>query len=370
MQNMQFRQASLFNTLLLPLFFASSLAVAESHLWDIDEVFSNSDGSLQYIELFTTAPSQGVLNGIALTSSGPDAGSVQFTFDSDISADTANRSLLIATQRFALLTGLEPDFILPDGFVPVGGGTIDFDNGIDTVVYTREQLPQNGVQSMDGDGLPQDASPTRFDGLSTSLPEQANPFTVFDAATGVLNIPVLDAPGIGVANVNFDVDLGALTFTLLDFFLYGAGVSAGDLPVEFFNGSVLYIPQLLHAGDVYEANLNILGDDPIVFGEPEVLGVAPLPDDPDPEPEPDPLQESINRGQAIFATQCATCHGSSGQGGFGGPSLQTTPFNTFDLLRAEIDSSMPRGNASACIDSDTSTCATDAANYVLHVIQN
>lgn len=90
---------------------------------------------------------------------------------------------------------------------------------------------------------------------------------------------------------------------------------------------------------------------------------------PDPEPEPSGLQLSIDRGQLSYQSLCAVCHGVTGTG-FSAPALTTSIFNTFTALRQKTDSTMPPGNATACTDTGSSTCATDVANFMLNVFQN
>ena len=354
-------------TCVFSVFFLHQAAHASFHLWDFSEIFSNSDGTIQFIELTTSSATEQELGGQSIVSSGVGGVDQQFMFDSDLSGSTSNRTVLLATQRFSNLTGLTPDYLIPDGFIPVGGGTLNFGEGSDILNFNREQLPLNGRQSLAGNGQAQDASPTRFDGMSAEIPVQADPFAVFNPATSVLNIPELNAPGIGIANANFTVNVEALEFGVLDFYLYGAGIVPGN-QAAFFNGSSLYIPVLAFNNDWYELNLFPVNDDPIVLGNPEVLSVVAIQPDPDPEPQPNPLQESIDRGQAQYNQQCTSCHGPTGAGGIG-PNLRISAFNTFELLRAEIDSSMPQNNPAACRDTDSASCATDVANYVLNVFQ-
>lgn len=53
---------------------------------------------------------------------------------------------------------------------------------------------------------------------------------------------------------------------------------------------------------------------------------TPLPSPtPSPSPTPGQLSGDASRGQTIFATQCAACHGQGGAGGFA-PALNTTEF--------------------------------------------
>ena len=121
--------------------------------------------------------------------------------------------------------------------------------------------------------------------------------------------------------------------------------------------------------ELFECNLSLLSDDPVVFGNPVVLSVSNLVPLPDPEPEPSELQLSIDRGRINFQSLCTVCHGSMGLGGIG-PDLTTSNFNTFTALRQKIDSTMPQLNAMACKDTGSSSFATDIANFVLNESQN
>ena len=124
--------------------------------------------------------------------------------------------------------------------------------------------------------------------------------------------------------------------------------------------------------ELFEFNLSLLSDAPVVFGNPVVLSVSDLVPQPEPEPEPSELQLSINRGQLSYQSLCAVCHGASGTGfiAFNAPDLTASNFNTVTALRQKIDLTMPQSDATACKDTGSSTCATDVANFVLNVFQN
>ena len=94
---------------LLPLacaLLAPQPAAAAFHLFDIVEVYSNADGSVQFIELFTTFNSQDEMEGHTIdTDTSPP-----YVFPMDLGAEnpgdpgdnnTANKSFLVATPDFA-----------------------------------------------------------------------------------------------------------------------------------------------------------------------------------------------------------------------------------------------------------------------------
>lgn len=114
------------------------------HTFEISEIFSNADGTIQYIELSQPSDEQengeGFFGGHSLT-----IGSKEFTFDGNLDdpVNTAGDHVLIATAGFAALAGLTPDYIMEDGFLPTsGGGTLTF-VGVDSATWTN-QLPLDG----------------------------------------------------------------------------------------------------------------------------------------------------------------------------------------------------------------------------------
>ncbi len=140
------------------------------HLYGINELFSNADGSVQFIELTV-----GSVNGesfwqgqsISVTQGGT---SHSFTFPSNLpNTATANTKVLIATQGFANLGVVTPDFIIPSGFLFTNGGTVNF-AGVDSVTYSA--LPTDGSNSVNRVGTAAVNSPTNFAGAmgTASMP--------------------------------------------------------------------------------------------------------------------------------------------------------------------------------------------------------
>ena len=112
------------------------IAVATFHTFDIEEVFSNRAGSMQYIELLETAGADGQSHfaGNQLRSNANI-----FTYPTDLpDPATANRSVLIATAAFAALPGaVTPDYIIPESFFEVTGDTISiFEAQTNELVHT------------------------------------------------------------------------------------------------------------------------------------------------------------------------------------------------------------------------------------------
>lgn len=127
---------------------AASTASAGIHTWDVREVFSNHDGTIQYVELFdagTSGNETGVGNG-TLTSS---LNSFSWA-NGPVAPPTNGKSYLIATAAFAALPGAPtPDVIIPPTDVPFfnpAGDTISF-GAIDSLVFGA--IPTNGTDSFD-----------------------------------------------------------------------------------------------------------------------------------------------------------------------------------------------------------------------------
>jgi hypothetical protein len=90
-----------------------------------------------------------------------------FTFNKDLpSAATAGRRVLVATQGFAALNIVTPDFIVPNGFLTTGSGTIDY-AGVDQIGYSS--LPTDGVTAINRNGAMILNMATNFAGQSGSV---------------------------------------------------------------------------------------------------------------------------------------------------------------------------------------------------------
>ena len=147
------------------------------HFFHINEVYSNADGTVQFIEFVGDANGQDLWDGHTITSTGAP----NYTVDGNLpSSSTLNKSVLVATQGFADLGLVTPDYIIPDGFLSVSGGTLTF-VGMDSITFGA--LP-GGTQSINGNGVVGTNSPTNFAGNSASIP--GNPI-VGTAAANTLN---------------------------------------------------------------------------------------------------------------------------------------------------------------------------------------
>ena len=172
-----------FFTFLVLFIICTPAAHADFHKWEITELFSNTDGSIQFIELFTQADGQELLNSgpdIAQLSSSNIDGSItnsMASFPNDLLSDlTADNFFLIATAGFAELAGaVTPDYILPDGFLFIGGGSVVFADKFDPLnTVNHGALLIDGILSLNVDANTGALnigtnSPTNFEGASGSV---------------------------------------------------------------------------------------------------------------------------------------------------------------------------------------------------------
>lgn len=159
-----------------------------------DELYSSPDGSVQFVELHEAFGFNGenLLTGHPLTST--QGGTTRtYTFPSDLpSAVTAAKRMLIATQGFANLGIVAPDYIVPASFLFPGGGTVNY-AGVDVLTYPA--LPGDGVSSLRRSGTVGTNSPTNLAGQTGSIGPPAPP------VAGASGIPALDRSGLAVLSL-------------------------------------------------------------------------------------------------------------------------------------------------------------------------
>jgi len=142
--------------LIVALGFASR-AQAAFHLWSISEIYSNSSGTLQFIEMFTSDVSQQFVNGTSITvNNAANTVHVPYTVPnspnySDI--DSAGHFLLFGTAGLHAAGGPVPDFIIPNGFLFTAGGSIDFFGTSGNSGLSYPALPTDGIHSLPVSGF-------------------------------------------------------------------------------------------------------------------------------------------------------------------------------------------------------------------------
>lgn len=184
-------------------------AFSASHLWVVNEVFSNADGTIQFIELWECCGSSAevLLAGNKLTS---DVNGSVFVIPSNLAGSTANRHLLFATQSFARLPGAPtPDYIIQERFFAVEGDKIWYGpvQNYDSFTFGPGDLPTDGRLSIHVTDFGSDTfttevnSPTNFAGQTGSVSVEAIPAA---STWGLIVLTLLLVTGATIRNTPRD----------------------------------------------------------------------------------------------------------------------------------------------------------------------
>lgn len=167
----------------------TSPAFAGAHTWRFSELFTNSSGTIQFVELRCISGSgENFVGGLQITT-----GTNTFTFPGNLVGSTLNKRLLLGTTAFAALPGAPtPDYTIPSSFFAPGGGfTIRYNpaGNYDTNVITIGQLPTDGIRSLKLSGGSPDVVVT----------DEPNDPQNFNGSTGsvVAGCPDQDGDGFG-----------------------------------------------------------------------------------------------------------------------------------------------------------------------------
>ena len=130
-------------------------ASAGAHTWDVFEIFSNADGTIQFVELREMNGTSGEIGvgGGFLTSN-----TRSFDIPSNVDPPTTNKHILFGTAAFDALFSQLPghphvDFLIPANMVPffsVNGDTIAY-SPYDFRTFSAGQLPTDGSLSLNLD---------------------------------------------------------------------------------------------------------------------------------------------------------------------------------------------------------------------------
>ena len=144
---------------------SSAPALAGAEAWAMTEIYSSADGSVQFLELATMFDGGEFLQYSSLMSS--FGGTTKYYgFPNDLSGFTQGRNLLIATEGFAALGLVTPDYVVPNGFFSPGGGNVNLTNGAS---WDYPALPADGTLSLAPGGATAANSPTNYAGASATV---------------------------------------------------------------------------------------------------------------------------------------------------------------------------------------------------------
>ncbi len=171
---------------ILALFAMTAPATANFDAWRINEIYSNADGSIQFIELYTIDDNQDRLLDEAISSS-----LSSYLFDVDLPSDlTAGLFFLVGTASYVAAPGaVAPDYTVPDNFFSVSSDTINFAS-VDAVGFGIGDLPLDGLLSIDRNLVTSPNSPTNFAGQSGQVVLAPEPSTILLIASGLAALAV------------------------------------------------------------------------------------------------------------------------------------------------------------------------------------
>lgn len=155
----------------------ATTASALPETFSIEQVYSNADGTVQFVVIGDRGRTdcdsrEDFWAGLALVSTGPGMQRT-FVFPTNLpSCKTSGRRMLIATEGFAALGLVSPDYVIPNGFLQRPNGAVDF-AGVSQVTYVA--LPNDGVRAIDASGTPIQNVATNFAGASASVVPAATP---------------------------------------------------------------------------------------------------------------------------------------------------------------------------------------------------
>ena len=142
-------------------------AMAGSHSWRINEIFSNADGTIQFIEMKECC---GFDNEIGLANKWIRSKTTKnmFIFPANLVPPTGDRYLLLGTAAYAALPGAPaPDYIIPASFFAIDGDSIEYWLYTPaTMTFGPGELPTDCINSLHDGGVdrnfPGPNSPTNY----------------------------------------------------------------------------------------------------------------------------------------------------------------------------------------------------------------
>jgi hypothetical protein len=163
----------------------SGSSYATFHLWRITQLYSNADGTVQFVEFLALASGQEFVSGHTLKSS-QGTTTRSYTVPTDLPGDSATsssdgyygmstsyKSFVIGTQGFAALNVVKPDYIIPNGFLFTTNGQVNWGEGAD--VFSYASLPTDGTQALFRGGSTGANSPLNFAGEFGTVTAAAAP---------------------------------------------------------------------------------------------------------------------------------------------------------------------------------------------------
>src|SRR5439155_17295218 len=123
--------------------------------WGISEIYSNADGSVQFIVVEITRDGPSLAGQTLIASNGSTQ--KRYTFPTDVPYDIfrkeSSQYFLVGTQGFADLNFfVKPDFVLPNGFLFATEGPLGLSVTLGASGFYYSALPTDGFDALCNDG--------------------------------------------------------------------------------------------------------------------------------------------------------------------------------------------------------------------------
>lgn len=126
-------------------------ADAQGQVWSFNEIYSNSDGSVQFIVFGKTATNYGgpLARNVLVARGSNFSGEHTFVFGNDTPAAPASGTytVLAGTKGFADLGIVKPDVVIPNGFISTYTGSISIAS-LGTCTASYASLPTDGAMAL------------------------------------------------------------------------------------------------------------------------------------------------------------------------------------------------------------------------------
>jgi hypothetical protein len=175
---------------------------------------------------------------------------------------TAFTNVLIATAGFAALGLVTPDYVIPNGFLPLANGTINY-AGVDQVSYAS--LPTDGASAVNRSGMVIQNVATNFAGDSASVaaappPPQAG--TAVEYYYDVWNFYFETSFPAEIAALDGGAFGGAWKRTGQTFNVWSSALNAAVVPTCRFFSTAIFAPKSAHFYTPIASECQFLQTDP------------------------------------------------------------------------------------------------------------
>ena len=224
---------------------ASPSAFGGAHTWDVNEVYTNADGTIQFVELREANGTPGELGVDGQPMRSLNFPAHTLTLLHAIASPTSSKFLLGGTTAFAALPGSpDLDFTIPNGFLRLGtaADSVAYGPPYDTLAVPAGAIPLDGVKSFNDGAVIADNTPTNYAGEIGFVDASPQPPGVPDGTGG--STPMLVTPlALDGSSLSISWDTSICTGDGQHHILYGDGSMFPTAPGNAFGllGSICNI---------------------------------------------------------------------------------------------------------------------------------